>query len=124
MGTDMKRTYIGGKLHNVRVTKCDVNYHGSITLDPVWMEMVGFQPYEQVHVLNVDNGARIVTYILPGERSQRQCELNGAAALLFTEGHRVLVLNYVEGDSFPGAKVLMFDEKNTIADQRRYPACS
>ena len=130
MGIDMswtrphQRTFIGAKLHNLRVTKCDKNYHGSITLDPVWMEMVGFKPYEQVHVLNVTNGARIVTYILPGIRTERQCELNGAAANLFNVDQRVLVLNYVQGDSFPGAKVLMFDEENTIIDQVRYPAGS
>ena len=82
------------KLHLAKVTRTDVNYHGSITIDEDLMEAVGLLPFEQVLIGNCDNGARGETYVLRGPRGSGAIELNGAMAHLAAPGHRVIVMAF------------------------------
>jgi aspartate 1-decarboxylase len=82
------------KIHRATVTGADINYEGSITLDPLLMEAADILPYEQVHVVDVTNGARLVTYAIEGGRGSGDVVLNGAAARLVTKGDVVIVLSY------------------------------
>lgn len=88
------RTMLKSKIHRATVTGADVNYEGSITLDPELMEAADILPYEQVHVVDVNNGARLVTYAIEGERGRGEVVLNGAAARLVNTGDIVIVLSY------------------------------
>lgn len=92
----MRRTMMHGKIHRAVVTDANVDYVGSITLDPDLMEGAGIIENEQVHVVDVDNGARLVTYAIPGERGSRAVVINGAAAHLMAKGDRVIVIAYAE----------------------------
>ena len=90
------RIMLKSKIHRATVTGADVNYEGSITLDRVLMEAADIAPYEQVHVLDVDNGARLVTYAIEGEPGSGQVVINGAAARLVNRGDSVIVISYCE----------------------------
>jgi aspartate 1-decarboxylase len=87
-----------GKIHRARVTGAFLDYEGSIALDPDLYEAAGFLPYEQVHVLDVDNGNRFVTYVIEGERGSGEVAVNGAAARLVQVGDTLIVLAYTEMD--------------------------
>jgi len=80
------------KIHRARVTGADINYEGSITIDTRLMKAADLLPYEQVAVLNVNNGARFETYVIEGEKGEI-C-LNGAAARLAMKGDVVIILSY------------------------------
>jgi aspartate 1-decarboxylase len=84
------------KIHRATVTDADVNYEGSITIDPVLMEAANILPYEQVDVVNVNNGARLTTYAIPGSRGAGGLAINGAAARLVNVGDTVIILSYQE----------------------------
>ena len=88
------RTMLRGKIHRATVTEANINYEGSITLDPTLMEAAGILEFEQVHVLDIDNGARLVTYAIPGEPDSGVVCLNGAAARLVNPGDLVIILAY------------------------------
>ena len=88
------RTMLKSKIHRATVTGADVHYEGSITLDPLLMEAANILPFEQVHVLDVDNGARLVTYAIEGTRGAGEVILNGAAARLVEPGNIVIVITY------------------------------
>jgi aspartate 1-decarboxylase len=88
------RTMLKSKIHRASVTGADINYEGSITLDPVLMEAADILPCEQVHVLDVDNGARLTTYAIEGARGSGEVILNGAAARLVHTGDTVIILTY------------------------------
>lgn len=92
----MRRTMLHGKIHRAIVTDANVDYVGSITLDPDLMEVAGILEFEQVHVVDVDNGARFVTYTIAGQSGSREVVVNGAAAHLVSKGDRVIVLAYAE----------------------------
>lgn len=85
-----------GKVHRATVTDANINYEGSLTLDPDLMEAAGMLPYEQIQVLDIDNGARLTTYLITGERSSGQVIINGAAARLVTPGDKVIIVSYAE----------------------------
>jgi len=90
----MTRRFLSAKLRDVKITGTFVDYEGSITLDEDYMEKTGIQPYEEVNVLNVDSGARFITYAIKGKRGSGAVELNGPAAHLGTIGDRIMVLTY------------------------------
>lgn len=92
----MRRTMMHGKIHRATVTGAYLDYEGSIALDPDLYEAAGFVPYEQVHVLDVSNGNRFVTYVIEGERGSGEVAVNGAAARLVAVGDTVIVLAYAE----------------------------
>lgn len=88
------RIMLKSKIHRATVTGADVNYEGSITLDPLLMRAADILPFEQVHVVDVDNGARLVTYAIEGEEGEGEVVLNGAAARLVNPGDIVIVIAY------------------------------
>ncbi len=88
----MRRRMMKSKIHRARVTDANLNYVGSITLDTRLMELADIREWEQVHVLDIDNGARFETYAIPGGPGE-VC-LNGAAARLVHPGDKVIVITY------------------------------
>ncbi len=82
------------KIHRVHVTEANLDYVGSITIDEALMEAANLIPGEKVAVLNIDNGNRIETYAIAGERGSGVICLNGAAAHLFSPGHIVIIISY------------------------------
>jgi aspartate 1-decarboxylase len=92
----MQRIMMKSKIHRATITGADLNYVGSITLDPRLMELADIREYEQVHVLDIDNGARFETYVIRGEPGD--VVLNGAAARLVHRGDTVIVISYAHFD--------------------------
>ncbi len=88
------RTMLSSKIHRATVTEANLNYEGSITLDPDLLEASGILPYEQVAVVDVTNGARLETYAIIGARGTGQVCINGAAAHLIHQGDIVIILAY------------------------------
>jgi len=109
------------KIHRARVTKVNLDYEGSITIDKKLMEEADLLPYEQVEVLNINNGARFTTYAIEGECGEI-C-VNGAAARLAAKGDIVLILSYSHvDDSEAGSftpKLVYVDAKNAITETKR-----
>lgn len=106
------------KIHRATVTEANLNYEGSLTLDPLLMEAAGLVPFEQVHVLNLNNGARFETYLIEGERGSGTICVNGAAARLVQVGDPVIVLAYalVPEDELADfiARIVFVDEHNRV----------
>ena len=94
----MLRTMLKSKVHRATVTDCDLHYVGSITLDPDLLEAADVLPHEQVHVVDVDNGARFETYAIAGGRGSGEVKVNGAAARLVERGDTVIVISYAQVD--------------------------
>ncbi|MGO1412311.1 MAG: aspartate 1-decarboxylase [Microbacterium sp.] len=94
----MQRTMLKSKIHRATITGSDLNYVGSITIDPDLLEAADILPHEQVHVLDIDNGARFETYALLGERGSGAMQVNGAAARLVHSGDTIIVVSYAEYD--------------------------
>ncbi|MDD3678576.1 MAG: aspartate 1-decarboxylase [Dehalococcoidales bacterium] len=88
------RTMMKSKIHRARVTDLNIDYEGSITIDENLMQAADILPYEQVHVLNVNNGERFLTYAIKGEAGSGQVCLNGAAARLVCKGDIIIILTY------------------------------
>jgi aspartate 1-decarboxylase len=114
----MKRTMCKSKIHRATVTDADLEYEGSITVDPELLEAADILPYEQVHVVNVNNGARFETYAIRGERGAGQVVVNGAAARLVQPGDKIIIFSYAvldapELESFE-PKLVFVDEQNRI----------
>src|SRR4029078_4936391 len=97
------RTVLKSKIHRARVTQADLHYEGSITIDPDLMDAADILPFEQVHVLDVDNGARLTTYAIEGARSSGQICINGAAARLVSPGDTVIILTYKQATEYEAA---------------------
>lgn len=89
------RQFVAGKLHGIHVTDANIDYHGSVTLDPDHCEQAGILPMEFVDIWNKNSGARISTYVILGERGSRCCVLNGAAARTCQPGETVIICNSV-----------------------------
>ena len=90
----MKIWVLKSKIHRARITGKNLNYEGSLTLDPIYMEKVGLLPFEKVEVYNISNGARFSTYIIEGKRGSGEVILNGAAARLGEIGDPVIIASY------------------------------
>ena len=88
------RTVLKSKIHRATVTQADLHYEGSITIDRELMEAADILPFEQVHVLDVDNGQRLATYAIEGAANSGQICINGAAARLVSPGDTVIILTY------------------------------
>jgi aspartate 1-decarboxylase len=86
------------KIHRATVTDCDVGYIGSITVDSELMEGADLVANEQVHVWDIDNGARFVTYVIEGEAGSGKMQVNGAAAHLTRPGHKIIVASFATYD--------------------------
>jgi aspartate 1-decarboxylase len=90
----MQRTMLKSKIHRATVTDSDLHYVGSITVDPELLEAADINEYEQVAVVDVNNGARFETYTIAGERGSGEMKVNGAAARLVHHGDTIIVISY------------------------------
>ena len=95
----MNRTMLKSKIHRATVTDSDLHYVGSITIDPDLLEAADILEHEQVHVVDVDNGARFETYTIAGERGSGEMKINGAAARLVHHGDTIIVISYAAYDA-------------------------
>ncbi|MDD4924480.1 MAG: aspartate 1-decarboxylase [Dehalococcoidales bacterium] len=111
------------KIHRARVTDLNIDYEGSITIDRNLLQAADILPYEQVHVLNVNNGERFLTYVLEGEAGSGQVCLNGAAARLVCKGDIVIILTYsqvAENDTEDFSPTMVYvNKKNEITAIKR-----
>ncbi|KLT72777.1 aspartate decarboxylase [Neisseria arctica] len=114
----MFRTMLGGKIHRATVTEADLNYVGSITIDQDLLDAAGICVNEKVQIVNNNNGARLETYTIPGERGSGVICLNGAAARLVQKGDIVIIMSYVlmsnEEAQKHEPKVVLVNEHNKI----------
>jgi aspartate 1-decarboxylase len=112
------RTMLKSKIHRARVTDANINYEGSITIDRRLMAAADIVPYEQVQVLNVNNGARFSTYAIEGKAGSGEICLNGAAARLAVRGDIVIILTYtsIPEEQVKGYRpnIVHVNEKNEI----------
>jgi aspartate 1-decarboxylase len=92
----MQRTMLKSKIHRASVTDCDLHYVGSITIDPELLQAGDILEHEQVHVVDVDNGARFETYTIAGQRGSGEIKVNGAAARLVHRGDTIIVISYAQ----------------------------
>ena len=90
----MQRTMLKSKIHRATVTDCDLHYVGSITIDADLLDAADIREYEQVAVVDVDNGARFETYTIAGRRGSGDMKVNGAAARLVHRGDTIIVISY------------------------------
>ncbi|MEA2422975.1 MAG: aspartate 1-decarboxylase [Thermoleophilaceae bacterium] len=95
----MNRTMLKSKIHRCRVTGSDLHYVGSITVDEDLLDAADIREHEQVHVVDVDNGARFETYTIAGRRGSGEIKVNGAAARLVHTGDTVIVISYASYDA-------------------------
>ncbi|WLR53066.1 aspartate 1-decarboxylase [Bacillus tianshenii] len=117
----MFRTFMNAKIHRARVTEANLNYVGSVTIDEDLLDQAGIAPNEKVAIVNNNNGARLETYVIAGERGSGVLCLNGAAARLVHEGDIVIVISYA---LVPQEKIhehkpkvlIMNEEDNTIKE--------
>src|SRR3984893_2410195 len=118
------RKVVGGKLHGIRVTEANLDYHGSITLDPDHCEAAGILPLEFVEIWNKNSGARISTYVILGERGSRCCIVNGAAARTCQRGDELIICSsiYLPDESIAGLSpaVVTLDEDNNVVENLLY----
>ena len=126
----MLRHFLLGKIHRAVVTRADLDYVGSITLDPLLIEAAGFLENEKVDIYDVTNGARLSTYVIPGVPGSGEIGINGAAAHLVDKGDLVIIANYgwmTEEEAAGRTPQLIFvDERNRITEcrtQERTPVC-
>jgi aspartate 1-decarboxylase len=114
----MQRQMLKSKIHRATITDCDVDYVGSITLDPELMRRADLLLNEQVHVWDIDNGARFVTYAIEGEAGSGTVQVNGAAARLVRNGDKVIIASfgsYDDGDLDRYSPVVVHvDDRNEI----------
>jgi aspartate 1-decarboxylase len=94
----MQRVMLKSKIHRATVTDCDLHYVGSITIDADLLEAADIREHEQVHVVDIDNGARFETYTIAGERGSGAMQVNGAAARLVHQGDTIIVISYATYD--------------------------
>jgi len=122
----MMRIMMKSKIHRATVTQADLDYVGSVTLDAALMEAADLLEGEQVAIVDITNGARIETYVIPGERGTGVIGINGAAAHLVHPGDLVIIMSYaVLSDAEARAlrpKVVHVDEQNRIVKLGNDPA--
>ncbi|SEN28980.1 aspartate 1-decarboxylase [Lihuaxuella thermophila] len=114
----MFRTMMKAKIHRATVTEANLQYVGSVTIDEEILERVDILPNERVQIVNNNNGARLETYVIPGERGSGTICLNGAAARLVQPGDQVIIISYVWMDEESARnhkpKIAIMNEKNQI----------
>lgn len=114
----MRRTMCKSKIHRGVLTGADLHYEGSLTVDRDLMDAADLRAFEKVQVVNVNNGARLETYVIEGERGSGTIQLNGAAARLGIPGDLVIVISYAEyrESELEGfePKIVFVDDRNRI----------
>jgi aspartate 1-decarboxylase len=114
----MQRIMCKAKIHRAHITQAELYYEGSLTLDTTLMDAAGMIPYERVQIVNVNNGSRFETYLIPGKKNSGIVCLNGAAARLGAVGDQVIIISYAlyneeELKKFKPVKVFV-DKNNKI----------
>ena len=118
----MQKIMLTAKLHRATVTDRDIEYEGSIQIDEALMEEVGISSYEQVHIYDINNGNRLITYVIPGERGSGMISVNGAAARLVERKDRIIIAAYgmmsIDTVENHQPRVLLLDESNNIVERQ------
>ncbi len=121
----MQRTFLRSKIHRARLTQADLHYEGSIAIDPVLMEAAELLAFEKVEVYNINNGHRLETYVITGERGTGQICLNGAAARLAQPGDMIIICCYCqladEEIEQHRATIVFVDEYNQVTSTSSRP---
>lgn len=117
----MQRIMLKSKIHRAVLTALELHYEGSISIDPLLLEQADMLPGEQVHVLNVNNGKRLVTYVIEGTRHTGEVMLNGPAARLGMVGDEVIIISYCQVEE-PEAKnhvarIVHVDDRNRVVEK-------
>ena len=117
----MTITMLHSKIHRATVTDANLNYVGSITIDRELLEASNMRVGQKIDIVNVNNGERFSTYIIPGERGKRDICLNGAAARKVAVGDKIIIIAYAslsekEADEYK-PKIVILDDDNEIAEQ-------
>ena len=127
----MLRHFLLGKVHRATVTRADLEYVGSITIDPDLVEAAGFLENEKIDIYDVTNGARLSTYVIPGVRGSGEVGINGAAAHLVHPGDLVILASYgwmtADEAAAHRPRVVHVDERNRVVElarQERTPAAA
>ena len=119
----MHRTFLASKLHSCTLTGANLNYIGSISIDEALLEAANIAAYEQVQIVNVNNGARLMTYVIKAPANSGIIELNGAAARLGSPGDRVIIMTYAqlsqEEAQNHDPNVVFVDEHNKVVEIRK-----
>lgn len=120
----MELTMLKGKIHRATVVQAELDYVGSITVDEDLLDAAGILEYEQVQIVDVNNGSRFETYTIAGERGSGMICLNGAAARMVSVGDKIIIMCYAgmtdtEADENP-PRVVFVDEANHIQRVTRY----
>jgi len=114
----MQITLCRAKIHRARITDANLNYEGSITIDAELMDRAGIMPYEQVHVVNVNNGTRLETYVIPGKHGSGEICLNGPAARTGQINDLVIIMAY---GSFTPEEARQFTPRIVPVDSHNRP---
>ena len=108
------------KIHRAVVTSADINYEGSLAVDLLLLEAAGMREYELVQVVDIENGARLETYLIAGQRGSGIVQPNGAAARLLYPGDHLIIMAYVQApEPLPEAwspTIVIVDEKNHVQE--------
>jgi aspartate 1-decarboxylase len=114
----MRRHLMKSKIHRATITSADLHYEGSLTLDEDLLDAADLVSFDEVQIVNVNNGARFSTYVIPGPRGSGVVQLNGAAARLGIPGDLVILMSYAEFDEKEVAqfrpRVVFVDEQNRV----------
>ena len=117
-------TMLKGKIHRATVTQAELNYVGSITIDNTLMEASNILENEKVQIVDINNGERFETYVIPGKRDSGVICLNGAAARLVQTGDKVIIIAYAQMDEEEAKKykptVVFMNDDNTIKEITNY----
>ncbi|MBQ1992684.1 MAG: aspartate 1-decarboxylase [Clostridia bacterium] len=120
----MQVTMLKGKIHRAVVQQAELNYIGSITVDPVLMESAGIYEYEKVQIVDIENGSRFETYTIAGEPNSGMICLNGAAARCVQKGDHIIIMAYCQLDDKEvkqhKPKVVFVNEQNEIVKTATY----
>lgn len=120
----MQIKMLKGKIHRALVVQAELNYVGSITIDPILMEAAGILEYENVHIVDVENGNRFETYTIAGEPGSGMVCLNGAAARMVLPGDHIIIMSYCFMDIIDAKNhkpyVVFVNEQNQIKKMARY----
>ena len=114
----MQLTLLKGKIHRATVTQCDLHYEGSISVDSALLERSGILPYEQVDVLDINNGRRFTTYTIPAPAGSGTIGVNGAAARLAQKGDLVIIVAYARMEE---AEAKSFQPRVVLVDANNKP---
>ena len=119
----MQKIMLTSKLHRARVTDCNIEYEGSIEIDEDLMDAAGLKSYEQVHIYDINNGNRLITYVIPGPRGSRVISVNGAAARQVEKNDRIIIAAYgmmdMESETGYQPRQVLLDENNHVVKLER-----